>query len=528
MGIVAVVLLIACANTANLLLARATARRREFAVRLALGASATRIVRQLLTESLLLAVASAMLGWLFASWSTQLLVQWLSRRDRPLLTELSPDLTVLLFTMGVAGATALIFGLAPAWRAARVNAHAAIAPGERGVAEGGSRFSIAKSLVVAQLALSLAMITGAGLLTGSWRRLATMHPGFRPAGVLIVNVNARAAGLTAAQRRVTFAQTLDRLRALPGVTAAASSLRTPIGTTSMSAGIRVFGVDAIPGSRPVVQLNGVSDGYFAATGTRIVQGRDFGKVDVPQSVKVAIVNREAARRFFARGSTIGQRFALSWRPDSLLTVVGVVEDAKDNSLHEATVPQVYLPTNQDPDADAYVAFVLRSEDPLAIAVSARQTLLAVNRSFALTTRTLQEQVDESMRLPRALGLLSGFFGSLALLLASIGLYGILSYGVARRRNEIGVRVALGATQRRIVAMVLGDVGPLVVAGIIGGVALSLVMTRTLASFLFGVAPNDAATLSWSALALVAVAVVAAFAPARRAATLDPVAALRED
>jgi predicted permease len=435
---------------------------------------------------------------------------------------------VLLFTMGVAAATALIFGLAPAWRAAHVDAHAAIAPGERGVAEGGSRFSIGKALVVAQLALSLAMITGAGLLTGSWRRLATMHPGFRPAGVLIVNVNARASGLSAAQRRVTFAQALDRLRALPGVTAAANAIRTPIGSTNMDAGIRVIGVDASERSRSSVQINGVSDGYFAATGTRILQGRDFVKADVPRSVKVAIVNSEAARRFFAPGSVVGQRFTLTWRPENAYVVVGVVEDAKDNSLHEATVPQVYLPINQDAEADAYIAYVIRGDDPLGIAASVRQTVLGVNRSFALTTRTLQEQVDESMRLPRALGLLSGFFGSLALLLASIGLYGILSYGVARRRNEIGVRVALGATQQRIIGMVVGDVGRLVVAGVIGGVTLSLLLTRLLASFLFGVEPNDPATLAWSALALVVVAVVAALAPARRAATLDPVAALRED
>src|SRR5262249_55425153 len=308
MAIVGVVLLIACANVANLLLARATSRQHEIAVRLALGASRSRLIRQLLTESVLLSILGAALSVLFASWGSRFLVGFLAGRNRVAPLDLTPDVNVLGFTLAVGTLTGVLFGLAPAWRAARVDPHAVMKPSGRGVAEGHSRFSVGKALVVAQITLSLVMIVGAGLLIGSWRRLATIDPGFRSDGVLLAGVNTRPARIPDQQLGETYRRILQRLPALPGVASASAAGLTPSGNTNSRIVIDVAGFTPKSDNDALVRFNQVSDGYFATIGTRILAGRDFNSGDVATSPKVAIVSEELARKFFGGARALGQRF----------------------------------------------------------------------------------------------------------------------------------------------------------------------------------------------------------------------------
>ncbi|MCI0392459.1 MAG: ABC transporter permease [Acidobacteria bacterium] len=531
MAIVGVVLLIACANVANLLLARATARQHEIGVRLALGASRSRLIRQLLTESILLALLGAALGVLFAGWGSRILVGFLSRRNQVMPLNLAPDVNVLAFTVGVGVLTGVLFGLVPAWRAVRVDPHAVMRPHGRGVAQGHSRFSFGKVLVVSQIALSLVMIAGAGLLIGSWRRLATLDPGFRSAGVILAGVNTRPARIPADQRSETYKRILERLRALPGVGSASASTLTPFGNTSVRLVIDVEGFNPTSNNDASVRLNIVSAGYFATIGTPLLAGRDFNSGDVPTSPFIAIVNEELARKFFGNAGALGRHFRV--RVGTGLSppveIVGVAASTKENSLRQPSPPIVYYALGQYTQPDPVINFALRTEgSPAALIPSVKAALAEIGPRFSLDIRTLQQQIDEAVRLPRTLGMLSGFFGALALLLAAIGLYGIISYSVARRRNEIGVRIALGATQARVIRMVLWEVGRLVVAGAALGILLALAVTRLVSTFLFGVEPDDPATLAISAFTLAAVALGAALIPAGRAARLHPMVALREE
>jgi predicted permease len=531
MAIVGVVLLIACANVANLLLARATARQHEIAVRLALGASRFRLIRQLLTESVLLSLLGAALSALFASWGSRFLVGFLAGRNRIAPLDLTPDVNVLGFTLAVGVLTGALFGLAPAWRASRVNPHAAMKPSGRGVAEGHSRFSVGKALVVAQIALSLVMIVGAGLLIGSWRRLATLDPGFRSEGVLLAGVNTRPARIPNEQLGATYGRILERLRALPGVASASAAGLTPFGSTNSTITIDVAGYTPASDNDARARFNQVSDGYFATIGTRILAGRDFNSGDVSTAPPVAIVSEELARKFFGGAKALGQRFRQQWGKDFSppVEIIGIAANIKENSDPGASQPTVYYALSQITEPWSSINFALRAEGaPAALIPSVKAALAEIGPRFSLDFRTLQQQLDESVRLSRMLAMLSGFFGLLALLLAAIGLYGVISYSVARRRREIGVRIALGATRTRIIRMALGEVGRLVVIGVALGAALSLAMTQFVSKFLYGVEPNDPATLALSALTLAAISLGAALLPAWRAAHVDPLVALREE
>ena len=521
------VLLIACANIANLLLARAAARHREIVVRLALGASRSRIVRQLLTESLMLALAGAALGMMFASWGSRSLVSLLSTTHNIVSLDLSPDAQILWFNSTIGVLTGVLFGLVPAWRGAHANPHAAIKASGRGMAAGGSRFRFGKALAAAQVALSLLSVVGAGLLLGSWRRLVTVNPGFRSEGVLLAGVNTRPASIPQDQRGRTYRRLLERLRTIPAVVAASAEVRTPIGHTSWNATVAESTTD--PAS-DIVELNEVSDGYFAVLGIRLLRGRDFDGRDLTSSPKVAIVNEEFVRRLFRGGMPIGRslrlRFGAQWSPP--VEIVGVAANTKQNSLSEADQPIVYLALNQDAIPEASIEFTLRTSRPPAVMPAVKAAIAEIEPRVSLDLATLQDQLDDSSRLPRTLGLLSASFGALALLLSSIGLYGVMAYTVARRRNEIGVRIALGADWTRVTWMVLGDAARIIAAGVVIGTLVSAAVTRLVSQFLFGVEPNDPATLAAAVLMLVTVALTAAILPARRAAQLDPLEALRED
>jgi predicted permease len=531
MVIVGLVLAVACANVGNLLLARAATRRREMAVRLALGAGRARLIRQLVTESLFLSAVGAILGGVFAFWGSRLLVGVLSHGGDVVSLDLAPDVRVLAFTIGVATLTGLIFGLVPAWSAGRVDPQTAMKAHGRGLTDGPSRFRVAKALVVAQIALSLVLVTGAGLLIGSWRKLATLNPGFRREGVLLVTADVLDTRAPADQRLALFRQMLDRVRAIPGVKNASLSRLTPIGHGSWNEVLQADGFTPKSEDDALSWMNAVSGGYFTTMGIPLRTGRDFDDRDGAGAARVAIVNEAMAQRFFGAAPAIGRRFRIqdgkTWSDP--IELVGVVGDTKYNTLRDTAPPIVFVPDHQrDANISTRDLEIVANGSTSSLVTSVTAALVDLNPKISLSFTTIERQIDESTTLTRAIAMLSGFFGALALVLAAIGLYGVMSYTVARRRSEIGVRIALGAERGRVIRMVLTEVATLVIVGVIVGTTLSATATRLVTSFLYGIKANDPATLATSAAVLVAVGLGAAWSPARRAARVDPVAALRED
>jgi putative ABC transport system permease protein len=535
MAIVGLVLLIACANVANLLLARAAVRRREIAIRVALGASRGRIVRQLLTESVVLSVVAALLGLVLAQWGSRLLVSFLSPSNEPIFLNLAFDMRVLGFNIAVAMLTGIGFGLAPAWRSARVQPNAALKANARGVVEGQRGLSLGKALVVVQIAVSLTLIIGAGLLLGSFKKLATLDPGFRPSDVLLVSMSHPPRPGSNVDMRSISEEVLRRVRALPEVAAASVSQITPLSNTSWNEDMVVDGFSAKSEMDGVAYFNAVSDDYFRTLGTPLLAGRDFNQGDRLGGAKVAIVNETMARHFYKTTDPVGRTFRVRVgdRMEGPFQIVGLVKDAKYQTLREETLATAFIPLGQDTTIggglNLDLNLELRTSGTGAIDLpSLKKVLLEVDPALSLRFTRFATQVDDSLRRERLLATLSGFFGALALLLATMGLYGVLSYNVARRRNEIGIRVALGAGRRQVTTMVLAEVSVMVCMGLVMGLGLALGVTRFIASFLFGLAPTDAATIGGSMALLAGVALFAAYLPARRASRVDPMAALRED
>ena len=530
MVVVGLVLLIACANVANLLLARATVRGREMAIRLAIGAARRRLVRQLLTESILLAGLGAIVGIFFAKWGAQLLVRVLSGGEFTVALDLALDARVLGFTLGVAVTTGLLFGLAPAWRSVRVDPQAALRASGRGVAEGHTRFTIGKALVIGQIALSLVLVIGAGLLLGSFRKLTTFDPGFRRDGVMLVSANLSNAGYTSESFGTARRELLTRFRALPGVQAAAASQITPLSGSSWNDLVQVEGYTPKSQDDALVYFNEVTDNFFAALGTPIVAGRDFDPRDLPGSQAVAIVNETMAKKYY-NGSPLGKnvRIVTHDSAGAPIEIVGIVKDSKYQTLREETLPTVYLAMNQSQNAGSYTEFAIRTTGPArAIAPGVKATVADLNRAIALDLKPMAEQISATLVRDKLLATLSAFFGGLALLLATVGLYGTLSYSVARRRNEIGIRIALGAAQGRVMRLVLGEVSRMIVIGIVVGSIVALATTRWVKSFFYGLKATDPATIVGAAVTLAVVALAAGALPAWRASRVEPISALRDD
>ncbi len=527
-AIVLLVLLVSCANVANLLLARATARQREIAVRLALGAGRWRILRQLLTESVLLSVAGALLGVLVAMLGARAIVALVSPSYYSIELDLSPDPRVLGFTLAVALSTGILFGIAPAWRMRRVRPLAAMKAQSRGVAEGRGR--LARALVVSQVALSLLLVTGAILLLGSWRRLVNTDLGFQRDNVLLVRAYIQSLELPSENRNAFFHQVLDRVRSVPGVRAASFSDITPVGRTRWNDALEVEGFTSTSRGDALAWANAITDDYFAVLGTPLLLGRTFNASDSKNAPPVAIVSEGMARHFYGGVNVVGKTFKLGHGPQAgtPITIVGVVANTKYRSIRDTAASVVYYPRAQLLEQQEYAYFELRLAAPMETVVPAvRDAFAQVDRRIEIDITSLDQQLDDSLTSMRAVSSLSGVFGGLALLLATIGLYGIMAYTVARRRNELGVRLALGAGQSRVMRMVLGDAGRIVIIGIVIGGALSLAATKLVASFLYGVRANDPLTLGGSAGVLLLVGVIAAALPAWRAARVNPVEALRE-
>lgn len=528
--VVGVVLLIACANVAQLLTARATTRQHEVAVRLALGVGRGRLVRQLLTESVLLALIGAAVGVLFARWSSRLVVGLLADSGRAVALDLSLDLHALGFTIAVAVLTGIVFGLAPAWRSARVAPQRAMRGAGRGLV-GDVRQRFARGLVTAQVALSLVLVAGAGLLVGSFRRLATVDPGFEREGVLIATVGWSEAGFSGERASGFPRELLERVRRIPGVREASAALLTPIGGAAWNDDVAFEDGSGWRPSDAPVWFNAVTDGYMETFGTRLLAGRDFTPEDTEGAPPVALVNQTLARRYFGDASPVGRHLRTVVH-DSLgprMEIVGVVEDTKYRSVDEESEPIAYMALGQGELWSPSVELALRTDaGPEALIPGVTGAMEEIHPAITLEFTTLEDQVAVSLARPRLLATLSGFFGGLALLLAVIGLYGTMSYSVARRRNEMGVRIALGAARTGIVRLVAGEAGRVVALGIVAGALLALAATRLISSFLYGVTATDPLTLTLSALALAGVAMGAALVPAWRAAGVDPMVALREE
>jgi putative ABC transport system permease protein len=532
MGIVGLVLLIACANIASLMLARSAARQKETAVRLSLGASRVRLVRQVLTESILLSCAGDLLGILFAKWGQALLVRFVSTTSHKVFLDLTMDVRVLGFTIGIGVLTGLVFGAWPAIRGTRVSLVSAIKGGETQNSKGHVHFHSGRWIVALQVALSSVLLVGTGLFVRTFGNLVTLDPGFDRNGVLLMTMDVHNANIAPAALLSAYGGILDRLQSLPGVISASQTWFTPISGTTWDQEIKVEGYQPPAGVEPTVDFNWVTPDYFSTLRTPLLAGHTFGNGDTPTSSPVAIVNETMARRFYPNANPLGKYFVI---PHSHTTtaqpiqIVGVVKDSKFDSIREETLPFAYVPLNQMAYVPEHSSFEIRTAaNPSAMIPAVRDVIGGMNKAASLEFLTLARVVDDSLAQERLLATLSGFFGGLALLLTAIGLYGVMSYVVTQRMHEIGIRMALGAQPRSILRLVMRDVALLLAAGAGAGVLGSLWATRVLQQFLYGLKSNDAATILLAVAALVAVALCTSYIPARRAMRVDPMAALRHE
>jgi putative ABC transport system permease protein len=532
MVVVGMVLLIACANIANLLLARAATRQREIAIRLAVGVGRWRLTRQLLTESLLLSLLGAGAGVAFSQWASRLIVGLLSTGVRPIWLDLSPDWRVLGFTVLLATLTGVGFGLVPAWRASHVDPQATLKAGGRGLVRSNAARRVGRVLVVGQVALSLVLVAVSALLLGSFRRLMTLDSGFDRSGVLLVAMNFRNAGTPDSQLIATQTELLRRIREQPGLGRASASVITPIGHIGWNDFVIAPGFVPASKADSLAWFNQVSDGYFATMGTALLAGRDITAEDIAGKRNVVVISETFAKRVFGSNSAaLGKSFRtpVGNGTSPPYEVVGVVRDARYERLDEEVKALGFFPLGVGDVPSAELSYEVRTAGGASGAVAQLRALAtAAHPGISLEFTTLAGQVAESLARPRLLAALSGFFGLLALLLAMVGLYGTMAYNVSQRRNEIGIRMALGAGNPRVLRMVVGEATRLIAAGVAAGTLLALATTRLVSAFLYGVSATDAATLGFSAGLLMLIGLAAAFAPAWRAAQLDPMTALRED
>jgi predicted permease len=525
------VLLIACANLANLLLARASVREREVAVRMAIGASRARLVRQFLSESLLLAVIGAVLGAGLAQVLSRGLVAFLSTANNPLFVGIGLDLRILGFTSLLALATCVLFGLLPALRATHIAPASAMRTGGRGTTAGRERFGLRRALVSTQVALSLVLLVGALLFIRSLRNLTSTEPGFRAEGVVSVSVDLRQPQYAKERLPMVYKEIAEKISSRPGIVSTAQVNFAPVSGSSWDNSIGPDGTVAAASGKES-WFNRCGPGYFRTMGTPILAGRDFDDRDTPGAPLVAIVNEEFARKFFAGASPVGRTFhreAPAGKPEPLFQIVGMVKNTKYAQLREETRPIGYFPVAQNEDPGFGATFVVRIDGPVGNSLANIKAAVGeVSPLIGIQFRFLTQQLEESLLRERLMATLSGCFGLLAGLLATLGLYGVISYMVARRRNEIGVRMALGANRQRVIWLVLREAVLLVSVGLFAGALLALAAGRTAASLLFGLQPHDPLTMASAMALLTLVALAASYLPARRAAAVDPMLALRDE
>jgi predicted permease len=545
MAVVAGVLLIACANVASLLIARATARTKEIAVRLALGASRWRIVSQLMVESVLLSTIGGALGLVVAAWTTRFLLRFLPRSDTPHVISGAIANRVLLFNFAVSILTGLVFGLVPALRSTKPNLAPTLKDQVGSVVGGGIAFR--KGLVVAQVTLSVLLLVGAGLFIRSLRNLQQLDLGLRTENLIAFNISPGLSGYTPVRSKLFNNQLAARIAALPGISSVAFSNIGLLEGNEWDSSITIEGYAAKPGENMNPYCNAISPGYFRTMGIPLMAGRDFNERDaiyeppdparlalradrfVPPTYRVAIVNESYARHYFGDRTPLGRHIGFGIDPGTKtpIEIVGVVKDAKYTGVRDEIPRQAFFPFLENDFAGGAVVYVRTSQPATAAFGSIRQALGDIDASVPMyNPRTLEHQIESSLLNERLVATLSTGFGVLATLLAIIGLYGVMAYTVARRTREIGVRMALGAAPTDVVWLVMREVLWLVGAGVTIGLVVAVALSRLVQSQLYGITPHDPVTIAAVALALAVVALIAGYVPARRATRVNPVLALR--
>jgi predicted permease len=550
---VGLVLLIACANVANLLLARGIGRRREIAVRLAIGAGRGRLITQMLTESVLLGVLGGIAGLAVAWAGVKVLVTFLPRGAFPTELNLSVDWRLLAFAFTLSLLSGMIFGFVPALRASKPNLVEQLKADSAAAGGRGARWDVQRTLVSFQVALSLLLLAGAGLFVRTLANLRDQDPGMVRENLLLIETNLNQMGYQPQRNRMFEERLRAEVQRMPGVRAAASAEITPLSGGRWNNFVLVEGYTWRPDEVPVVDMNGVTPRFFEAAGISIVLGRDFREADQlavlpdrpavppmpgvelpepPGPPKVAIVNEAFARKFFGRHSPIGRRIARGdkWKEDRTAEIVGVVRDARYFELRKAVEPMIYVPTYRQPQGSGGGALVVRtSSDPMRLVDSIRHQILSIDPAVAVTgSRTMEENLNRNLVQERFVAMMGGFFGVVALLLAAIGLYGVVSQAVTRRTREIGIRMSLGAEARRVLWMVLRDALLMVLGGAAVGIPAILALTRYTETMLFGVKAQDPATIVLTSALLLGVTALAGFLPARRATRIQPMHALRNE
>jgi putative ABC transport system permease protein len=521
------VLLIACVNVTNLLLSRATARKKEMAIRAALGGSRLRVIRQLLTESLLLALAGGVIGVILASWGIDAL-SVIIPEEFPRREAIAIDRWVLGFTLLVTALTSLIFGLVPALYSTKTDLTASLKEGGRSASEGGRRNRVHSLLVMTETALALILLVGAGLLIQTLLRLEHVNPGFNPERVLTMELSMSPVRYPRDQRAFFFRRLIERVHALPEVSSVGASTVIPLAGDNNYLAVGIEGRQPSPGTRNGAEFRAVTPEYFKALGIPLLRGRTFSDRDGPEAPSVFVVNETMARRFFPNEDPLGKRIRLGYS-DVWGEIVGIVGDVKHFSLDAEVKEEAYSPYYQAPFWQDMTLVVRTTVDPMSIANAVRNEIRALDKDQPVTRiRTMEAVIAGSVAQHRFRTLLLGLFAVMALLLAAVGIYGVISYTVAQRTQEIGIRIALGAQQRDVLRLVVRQgMAPALVGlgvGLIGAFAL----TRLMKDLLFDVRADDPATFALVALLLAAAALMACYIPARRAAKVDPIIALRSE
>jgi putative ABC transport system permease protein len=532
LGAVGCVLLIACANVANLLLVRAAGRRMELAVRTALGAGRWQLIRQLLTESILLSLCGGLFGLLLAFWCVPILTK-LSAGSIPRVDEIRISYRVLSFTVLMSLLTGIIFGLVPAWQSSSRKLTDTLREGRRGSTGGLLHKRVLNLLVISEVALALVLLVGAGLMIRSFISVRQVSPGYDPRGVLTAGIGLSPIKYADLQQQATFYQNLlTRIETLPGVVSVAGVSRLPVVATVSSTGFTIRGKPVASGHEPDANYRVISPRYFQTMGISFLQGRDFTVRDTKDTPDAVIINQVMAERFWPGENPVGQHVQLSAETTRWREVVGVVANEKLSGIDTETGPAIYVPLTQNsfPNAIRTLFLVVRTKgEPASLAPELQKELRSIDQEQTLfQVRPLEEVISSSLSQRRFNSLLLVIFGALAGLMAAVGIYGVIAYSVAQRTNEIGIRLALGAQQRDVLKMILGQGIKLTLVGVAIGLIAAFVLTRILSSLLYGVSATDPVTFLGIPLLLTVVALLASYLPARRATKVDPCVALRYD
>jgi len=526
-AIVGLILLVACVNLANLMLARSASRAHEMSVRAAIGASRWSLAQQVFTESLVLSLSGALLGLAFASWGSHLLVYLMTRdKEVPVSFNLARDPRVLALTITVAMLTGILFALAPAWRASRQDPAAVLQQGARGLSGGPGKLS--RALIVTQVALSLVLLLGGALFVRSFQRLRSLDFGFQKESVLEIGLYPKPGGYQKLDLNSYHKQLLDGVSNIPGVLSVSFSNAEIPATEMWHDTVSAMDSDPNTGLRLMANAALVSPGFFQTLGVPLLRGREFGPDDDNHHPRLVVVNSALAERLFPNGDAIGKTIRFAVMPDyQNLEIVGVVRNARMFDLHNGETPVIFLSYLQYPPQWGNL-IVRTGESPEALAKTIGHEIDSLGHEYAINTKTISQVISQGLMEERVIAMLSGFFAVLALLLASIGLYGLMSYAVTRRTREIGIRVALGAQRENVLWIVLRETLALAIIGLVVGIPCAIAACRLISSMLFGLSPSDLPTIAAVSLLLLLVALFAGYLPARRASSIDPLVALRSD